>query len=184
MGRPAAETPTNIRQLLQHCLQKDRGRRLADIRDARPSLDAGSSRPRFSAAVVWALAAAVVIALGAGLIGWFVPARATTQGLTVAAIAVLPLTDLSGRTDEAYFTDGMTDELISTPGEDQVLRVISRTSVTPYKGTTKSLSAIARELGVDALVEGTVQRANDRVRISCRAGSSRPKRGQSLEPGV
>jgi len=111
---------------------------------------------------------AVVIALGAWLIGRSVPARATTQRSTVAAIAVLPLTDLSGRTDEAYFTDGMTDELISTLAKIKSWRVISRTSVMPYKGTTKPLSAIAGELGVDALVEGTVQRANDRVRISVR----------------
>jgi TolB-like protein len=65
-----------------------------------------------------------------------------------------------------YFADGMTDELITELGQISELRVISRTSVMTYKGTRKSLPQIARELNVDAVVEGTVLRSGDQVRVT------------------
>jgi len=86
--------------------------------------------------------------------------------LQIQSIAVLPLENLSRNPDEDYFADGMTDELITSLGKISALRVISRTSVMQYKGTTKPLPEIARELNVDAVVEGTVQRSGDRVRIT------------------
>jgi TolB-like protein/DNA-binding winged helix-turn-helix (wHTH) protein/Tfp pilus assembly protein PilF len=84
----------------------------------------------------------------------------------IRSIAVLPLENLSKDLDQEYFADGMTDELITNLAQISALRVISRTSAMQYKGTKKSLSEIARELHVDAVVEGTVMRAGDRVRIS------------------
>jgi TolB-like protein/Tfp pilus assembly protein PilF len=84
----------------------------------------------------------------------------------VRSMAVLPLEDLSGKRSQEYFADGMTDELIMRLGQISALRVISRTSVMGYKNTRKSLAQIARELGVEALVEGTVLRAGRRVRIT------------------
>jgi TolB-like protein/Tfp pilus assembly protein PilF len=83
----------------------------------------------------------------------------------VASIAVLPLGNLSGDPAQEYFADGMTDALIGDLAKIGELRVISRTSSMHYKGTKKSLPEIAGELKVDAVVEGTVQRSDERVRI-------------------
>jgi eukaryotic-like serine/threonine-protein kinase len=84
----------------------------------------------------------------------------------IKSIAVLPLTNLSHDSEQDYFTDGMTEALITDLAQIGALRVISRTSAMRYKDTDKPLSQIARELNVDALVEGSVLRAGDRVRIT------------------
>jgi TolB-like protein/DNA-binding winged helix-turn-helix (wHTH) protein/Flp pilus assembly protein TadD len=84
----------------------------------------------------------------------------------IRSLAVLPLENLSGDNSQEYFADGMTDELIATLGQISALRVISRTSVMPYKRARKGLPQIARELNVDAIVEGTVLRSGGQVRIT------------------
>src|ERR1700745_2063363 len=84
----------------------------------------------------------------------------------IRSLAVLPLENLSGDASQSYFADGMTDELITDLAQISALRVISRTSVMPYKGARKPLPQIARELNVDAVVEGTVLRSGDQVRIT------------------
>src|ERR1700678_1943046 len=84
----------------------------------------------------------------------------------IRSLAVLPLENLSGDAAQSYFADGMTDELITDLAQISALRVISRTSVMAYKGARKPLPQIARELNVDAVVEGTVLRSGDRVRIT------------------
>jgi TolB-like protein/DNA-binding winged helix-turn-helix (wHTH) protein/Flp pilus assembly protein TadD len=84
----------------------------------------------------------------------------------IRSLAVLPLENLSGDAAQNYFADGMTDELITDLAQISALRVISRTSVMAYKGARKPLPQIARELNVDAVVEGTVLRSGDQVRIT------------------
>ena len=84
----------------------------------------------------------------------------------IRSLAVLPLESLSNDASQDYFADGMTDELISDLGQIRALRVISRTSVMAYKHTRKSLPQIAGELNVDAVVEGSVLRSGDQVRIT------------------
>src|SRR5580658_7038317 len=84
----------------------------------------------------------------------------------IRSIAVLPLENLSGDASQNYFADGMTDELITDLAQISALRVISRTSVMVYKGARKPLPQIARELNVDAVVEGTVLHSGDHVRIT------------------
>ena len=84
----------------------------------------------------------------------------------IQSLAVLPLTNLSGDPAQEYFSDGMTDALITDLAQMGSAKVISRTSVMGYKKTTKPLREIARELNVDGIVEGTVQRSGDRVRIT------------------
>lgn len=81
----------------------------------------------------------------------------------MSSIMVLPLENISGNSAEEYFADGMTDALIGNLAKIRGLHVISRTSSMHYKGTKKSLPDIAREINVDAIVEGTVQRSGDRV---------------------
>jgi TolB-like protein/DNA-binding winged helix-turn-helix (wHTH) protein/Flp pilus assembly protein TadD len=84
----------------------------------------------------------------------------------IRSLAVLPLESLSGDASQDYFADGMTDELITELGQISALRVISRTSVMSYKRVRKPLPQVARELNVDAVVEGTVLRSGDQVRIT------------------
>jgi len=84
----------------------------------------------------------------------------------MTSLVVLPFENLSADKDQAYFADGMTDELIAHLAKIRSLRVISRTSSMEYKGTHKALSQIARDLNVDSVVEGTVLRSGDRVRIT------------------
>jgi TolB-like protein/DNA-binding winged helix-turn-helix (wHTH) protein len=85
---------------------------------------------------------------------------------SIHSIAVLPLQNLSGDPDQEYFADGMTEELITELSRLSGLKVISRTSVMRYKKSDKPLPQIARELKVDAIVEGSVLRSADRVRIT------------------
>src|SRR5271166_4602315 len=84
----------------------------------------------------------------------------------IKAIAVLPLANLSRDPEQEYFADGMTEQLITDLAQIGALRVISRTSAMRYKGSDKPLPEIARELNVDGVVEGSVLRAGDRVRIT------------------
>jgi TolB-like protein len=81
-------------------------------------------------------------------------------------LAVLPLENLSGDPSQDYFADGMTDELITRLAQMSALRVISRTSVMTYKNARKPLPEIASKLNVDAVVEGSVSRSGERVRVT------------------
>ncbi len=91
---------------------------------------------------------------------------AATPARRVTSIAVLPLENLSGDPAQEYFSDGMTEELIACLAQVRALRIISRTSVMRYKGQRRAIPEIARELNVDAVVEGSVRRAGERVRIT------------------
>jgi len=93
-------------------------------------------------------------------------ASAKSAPTQIKSLVVLPLENLSGEKDQEYFADGMTDELIAHLAKIRSLRVISRTSAMEYKGKHKPLSEIARDLNVDAVVEGTVLRSGNRVRIT------------------
>ncbi len=96
------------------------------------------------------------------------PPAAASPTAEIRSLAVLPLENLSRDPAQDYFADGMTDELISKLSNLSALRVISRTSAMRYKGGKKPLPEIARELKVDAVVEGSVLRSNNRVRINAR----------------
>ena len=105
----------------------------------------------------------------------------------IRSLAVLPLDNLSGDASQNYFADGMTDELITDLAQISALRVISRTSVMVYKGARKPLPQIARELNVDAVVEGTVLRSGDQVRITAQlidASTDKHLWSQSYEGGL
>ena len=94
----------------------------------------------------------------------------------IESLAVLPLVNLSGISDQDFFADGMTEALITDLGKIGALRVISRTSVVQYKSTRKTLPEIARELNVDALVEGTVLRSGNRFRITTNLVQANPEK--------
>ncbi len=120
------------------------------------------------------LAAAAVAAALVGVVVSWKSERGSGRSAGAAApaeirsLVVLPLEDLSRDPSQGWFADGMTDELIAKLSNISALRVISRTSSLHYKGSKKSLPDIARELQVDAVVEGSVLRSNDRVRINAR----------------
>jgi TolB-like protein/DNA-binding winged helix-turn-helix (wHTH) protein/Flp pilus assembly protein TadD len=111
----------------------------------------------------WVLSAVVVALL---LLSPWVLSHRQHAVANIRSIAVLPLANLSGDAAQEYFADGMTDELIAQLGQIGALRVISRTSAMNYKNTRKSLADVARELNVQAVVEGSVLRVGDRVRIT------------------
>jgi len=93
-------------------------------------------------------------------------ARATEAGPRIPSLAVLPLASLSDDPQQDYFADGMTDALITAVSTIRAVNVISRTSVMQYKGVKKPLPQVARELRVDGVIEGTVQRSDRHVRIT------------------
>src|SRR5579862_6331893 len=94
----------------------------------------------------------------------------------IGSLAVLPLANLSGDPEQDFFADGMTEDLITDLGKIGALRVISRTSVVQYKGTKKPLPEIARELHVDALVEGTVTRSGNHLKITASLLQASPEK--------
>jgi TolB-like protein/DNA-binding winged helix-turn-helix (wHTH) protein len=84
----------------------------------------------------------------------------------IRSLAVLPLENLSADSAQEYFADGMTDELITKLAQNQALRVISRTSVMQYKKVRRPLADVARELGVDGILEGSVERSGNRIHLN------------------
>ncbi len=119
--------------------------------------------------MLWAPAAALVgllvLLVGFDAGSWREKLLARATPIHIRSIAVLPLENLSGDPAQEYFTDGMTDALITNLAQISSLKVISRTSVIRYKGTKKTLPEIGIELNVDGVVEGTVVRSGERVRV-------------------
>lgn len=121
-------------------------------------------RVRAVALVAVFVGVVIVIAVSIGRAeNWLSRSQRLAQ---ISALAVIPLDDLSRDPEQEYFADGMTDELITNLAKISRARVVSRTSVMHYKGSRKTLKQIAQELNVDAVVEGTVQREGNRVRIT------------------
>jgi serine/threonine-protein kinase len=112
----------------------------------------------------------VTVVLGAILIQTFY-----SGGTGIDSVAVLPFTNLSGDEEQEYFSDGMTELLINEVGQIGRLRVISRTSVMQFKKTDKPLPEIAQELNVDAVVEASVLRTGDRIRITAQLIRAEPE---------
>lgn len=183
---PAAITPAvsgELVRIIDKCLEKEPENRyqsaqelLIDLRrlhmGVSNQLPHRARPPRWSRVKSLGLGVGVVAALVLLLIGlnfhsWRerllhrrdVPYR-------IESLAVLPLANLSGDPQQEYFADGITEELITTLGKISSLRVISRQSVMRYKSTQKPLPEIARELNVDAVIEGSVLRSGNRVRVT------------------
>ena len=116
----------------------------------------------------WLIALTALVLVAGGAFAWreWRPRLDAVPASAVHSLAVLPLENLSGDPSQEYFADGMTDELITDLAQIGSVRIISRTSVMHYKASRKPLPEIARELGVDGIVEGTVVRSGERVRIT------------------
>jgi serine/threonine protein kinase/Tfp pilus assembly protein PilF len=172
-----------LERIILKCLDKDPARRFQSAKELLIDLSrldvAASNRlapqpPLFKPKrsrwlVVYALAA--LLAIPAALIalnlhGWRDDLMGRPRPAQIRSLAVLPFENLSGDPEQDYFADGMTDALINDLGQISALRVISRTSVMSYKGAKRSLPEIARQLHVDAVVEGSVRRSEDKVQIN------------------
>jgi len=139
--------------------------RATETGDRAPFVDNAATSERRLAPLAWRISAFVLLAVIAAFAAWKIHSRNRPTS-AIHSLAVLPLESLSNDASQDYFADGMTDELISDLGQISALRVISRTSVMGYKHARKPLPQIARELNVDAIVEGTVLRSGDQVRIT------------------
>jgi len=123
-----------------------------------------------------AVIAVVAVLVGMNVRGWRDRLFTRSPKTQIQALAVLPLTNLSGDPEQEYFADGMTESLITELGKISSPRVISRQSVMQYKSSKKSLREIAEELKVDAVLEGTVVRSGDRIRVTIHLSQALPER--------
>ena len=114
----------------------------------------------------WLLPAAAAVILCAVGLAFLQLQAEPHRGSEIHSLAVLPLQDLSAGVGQEYFADGITEELITNLAQTLPLRVISRTSVMKYRQTHEPITRIARELGVEAIVEGAVARSGDRVTVT------------------
>lgn len=145
------DLPTALRSAIDRCLEKDPGKRYQLASEVRATLEAiqsgtATTPPPHPPTVA--------------------PRKRRVSRKRIRSLAVLPLSNLSGDPGQEYFADGMTETLIADLAKLRALRIISRTSVMRYKGSTKSLPEIAEELQVDGVVEGSVLRVGPRVRIT------------------
>jgi eukaryotic-like serine/threonine-protein kinase len=174
--------------VIEKCLDKDPGQRYQSAGEVRAALETASTASRtheffrpdipakppepglFAPRNIAIMALLVVLAVG---LGFWVKGRGKENPKpplpgAIQSVAVLPLANLSGDPAQDYFADGMTDAIITELSQIRKLRVISRTSVMQYKHTQKTMDQIAQDLNVDAVVEGSVLRADNRVRISAK----------------
>ncbi len=174
---PLADTvPRPLRDLVERAIRKlpqDRystmRELLADLRRvARPSaVDGATTMParRAGRRGLLALAAVLVAAVASGVVVYLGAGRVASGPPPIQSIAVLPFQNLSGDPNQEYFSDGMTESLIARLAQIHSLAVTSRTSAMRFKDTKQSIPEIGRMLGVDAIVESSVQRSGSRVRI-------------------
>jgi serine/threonine-protein kinase len=182
------KVPVQLRAVIERCLEKEPERRYqrgGEVRAALEAIQTGAVAPwvawRYWLSRHRALAlVATSVALLAVLVGLNV-GRVRERLLGVAppkiqSIAVLPLENLSRDPEQEYFVEGMHEALIAELSKIGALRVISRTSAMRYKHSDKPLPEIARELNVDALIEGSVLREGERVRVTAQLVMARPER--------
>jgi TolB-like protein/Flp pilus assembly protein TadD/predicted Ser/Thr protein kinase len=178
--------PVLFRSVIERCLEKDPGRRYqkaGEVRAALEAVQAGAALPVWTALKYavkrhWklALAAALTVAIAAVAVLDVGGLRSRLLSLvprpSFRSLAVLPVENLSGDPEQEYFTDGMTAALIADLSKIGALRVIAQSSVMRYKNAHKPLKEIARELDVEAVLESSVIREADRVRVTAQLGEA------------
>ncbi|MGB9072044.1 MAG: winged helix-turn-helix domain-containing protein [Terriglobales bacterium] len=161
----SAETPEFIETLPRHgyrfLASTNRGN---NISETAPKPERHFSAPRLVSALALLTLVAVMFAYDVGGLRRRLWGHAGDP--PIRSLAVLPLSNLTGDPQQDYFADGMTDALITDLAKIRAIKVISRTSVMQFKGVNKPLPEIAQALGVDGILEGTVQRSGGRVRVT------------------
>jgi TolB-like protein/DNA-binding winged helix-turn-helix (wHTH) protein len=163
LGIPASAAPTTPAQTLL----------LQTTPTAEPGVVAGNRKRATVLVLTFAMVAALL-----GSLGWKIVRDrrvSLSSALHIRSLAVLPLANLSGDPEQEYFSDGLTEVLTNDLGKFSALRVISRTSVMQYKGSKKTVPEIARDLNVDAVIEGTVLRSGNHLRITVNLIQARPE---------
>jgi serine/threonine protein kinase/Flp pilus assembly protein TadD len=178
------EFPKALQAVIEKALQKEPADRYQSMRDLvtdlRNLVRQGREAPALKSLrrrrrQTWVVAAGLLVVLAGGALLW--RQRSGTAGMEpIHAIAVLPLQNFSGDANQEYISDGVTEAIISNLSQIPALNVISRTSVMRYKGGTKPLPEIGKELGVDAIVEGSVQRSGGRVRVTAQLVRASPEK--------
>ncbi|MCM3877803.1 MAG: tetratricopeptide repeat protein, partial [Thermoanaerobaculia bacterium] len=179
LTEPAPGISAGLRGVLRKCLKKIPEERYASASELRADLEGLVARaaplPATTSSGTWAWSRRRIAVTGGLLVigivalaaiwrgGWL---RGGTAGGRIDSLAVLPLANLSKDPAQEYFADGMTEALIAELSRIRALKVISRTSVMQYKNAMKPLPEIARALGVKGVVEGSVMREGDSVRIT------------------
>lgn len=177
IGELNSHVPSELAGIINKAMQKDRSRRYQNAAGMRDDLQALRCRLEARAVKRKALLAPALIVVLFALVAsgslrvprvweWILGKSSASTPREIKSLAVLPLQNLTGDSSQEYFVDGMTDALITNLTKLSSLRVISRTSAMRYKGTHKTLPEIARELNVSAVVEGSVVRSGNRVRVS------------------
>jgi eukaryotic-like serine/threonine-protein kinase len=183
--------PDELEKVVTRCLQKNpthRFQHMADVRVALEELKGESDSGKVMGASRWwwpgrsvrlglaVLALVAVVLVSLTMLSWRgrLPDRIGTP--QIASLAVLPMKNFSGDPDQEFFADGMTDALIAGLSQIKAVSVISRTSVMHYKGTSKTMPQIAREMGVDGVVEASVMRSGGRVRVTAQLIDARHDR--------
>lgn len=170
VGTYRKDAPAALAKVIMRCLEKDPAKRYqdgeavaADLQQVigRPEVPRPGLRSRLPAVWIGAGALAVIIAAAAYM---YLSAPRPAQP-NAKSIAVLPFANLSGRAEDEYFSDGVTEDILTELSKISDLNVISRTSVMQYKGTTKTIREIGKELNVGVILEGSIRREGDQVRI-------------------
>jgi len=155
---------TNLRRELEFALRlsKSESQRAGTIGGSPGGTNAATPHFKLALVVILLLATTGVI----GVYFWRMRAKPNIARPLITSLAVLPLANLSGDASQEYFADGMTEAVIDNLAQIRALKVISRTSVMTYKRVSKSLPDIARELNVDGVIQGSVQRSGNRIKVS------------------
>jgi serine/threonine protein kinase/Tfp pilus assembly protein PilF len=192
LTRYVADAPAELHQIISKTLRKGRSQRyhsapelLQALKDVRHKLEVEAELERSTAAPSWLrwtrspavlVLTLLVVALALAL-PFYLHRNLTMSSPPDKSIAVLPLENLSDDKENAFFADGVHDELLSNLAKIKELKVISRTSVTQYKsGIKRNLKEIAQQLGVSNVVEGSVRRSGDHVRVSVQLIDARTDR--------
>ncbi|MCM3877986.1 MAG: protein kinase, partial [Thermoanaerobaculia bacterium] len=175
-GRLPPTTPRKVRDLLTRCLERDPEERTADIGEPRRVLENAEDGRGIARVVGLRLAAVaglvLVVAAGGIYVARRRPAAPQAAASIAASIAVLPFTNLSGDKEQEYFSDGLTEEVMGLLTRVKDLKVTGRTSSFAFKGRNEDLRAIGQKLNVATVLEGSVRRSGDRLRVVTRLVSA------------
>jgi non-specific serine/threonine protein kinase len=164
------DTPAQIDKIIQRMLEKDIGKRyqsfneiISELRKLHPPKTSNKNNERKKSYTLWIMGSIIITAIMV-FIYFFILRKPDTD--TIKSIAVLPFVDMSPQKDQDYFCDGMTEDLINRLSKILQLRVPARTSVFVFKERTQDIKEIGEKLNVQAVLEGSIQKSGDRIRIT------------------